>query len=268
MDAGQFKLHLRARTGTRIEETARLCDLVEQSIREQIPPQEIDSIIDNIGLPYSSINLSYSNSAPIGPADADILVSLTKDHRPTADYVHDLRLKLPQGVSRRNLLVSAGRHRQPDSELRSSRSDRYPGCRLRPASQSRVRQQTAGADPADSRNRRSAHPATLRSALSACRRRSDQGTAGRLHAARRRQQPAGFAERQFPDYSDFWLNPKNGVSYSIATQTPQYRIDSLQDLENIPVTGTSGARSGILASWLRSAVAPDWPWSRTTTFSR
>jgi multidrug efflux pump subunit AcrB len=99
VDAGQFKLHLRARTGTRIEETARLSDLVERSIREQIPPQEIDSIIDNIGLPYSGINLSYSNSAPIGTADADILVSLTKDHRPTADYVHDLRLKLPQEFS-------------------------------------------------------------------------------------------------------------------------------------------------------------------------
>ena len=81
MDSGQFKLHLRARTGTRIEETARLCDLVERSIREQIPQDEVASIIDNIGLPYSSINLSYSNSAPIGPADADILVSLSPNHR-------------------------------------------------------------------------------------------------------------------------------------------------------------------------------------------
>ncbi len=87
---------MRARTGTRIEETARLADLVEQSIREQIPPKEITSIIDNIGLPYSGINLSYSNSAPIGPADADIMVSLSEGHRPTAQYVHDLRLRLPQ----------------------------------------------------------------------------------------------------------------------------------------------------------------------------
>src|SRR5262249_39566442 len=94
VDSGQFKLHLRARTGTRIEETARLCDLVEQSIREQIPAGEISSIIDNIGLPYSGINLSYSTSAPIGPADADILVGLTGDHQPTEKYVHDLRFKL------------------------------------------------------------------------------------------------------------------------------------------------------------------------------
>src|SRR5499433_248118 len=96
VDAGQFKLHLRARTGTRIEETARLCDLVEHSIREQIPPDEISSIIDNIGVPYSGINLSYSNSAPVGPGDADILVSLAAKHGPTDKYVHDLRLKLAQ----------------------------------------------------------------------------------------------------------------------------------------------------------------------------
>ena len=96
VDSGQFKLHLRAPTGTRIEETARLCDLVEQSIRQQIPPSEVSSIIDNIGIPYSGINLSYSNSAPIGPADADILVSLSTDHRPTDKYVHDLRLSLAQ----------------------------------------------------------------------------------------------------------------------------------------------------------------------------
>src|SRR5882724_12395243 len=94
VDSGQFKLHLRARTGTRIEETARLCDLVEQSIREQIPQEQVSSIIDNIGLPYSGINLTYSTSAPVGPADADILVSLSENHESTEKIVHDLRIKL------------------------------------------------------------------------------------------------------------------------------------------------------------------------------
>ena len=94
VDAGQIKLHLRARAGTRIEETADLCDRVEGFIRGEIPPTEISSIIDNIGLPYSSINLSYSTSAPTGPADADIMIALSPDHRPTEEYVHDLRLKL------------------------------------------------------------------------------------------------------------------------------------------------------------------------------
>jgi hypothetical protein len=102
VDSGQFRLHLRGRTGTRIEETARLCDNIETSIRQEIPQQEIDSIIDNIGLPFSGINLSYSTSAPIGPADADILVSLNEKHHSTDDYIHDLRIKLAQdfpGVS-------------------------------------------------------------------------------------------------------------------------------------------------------------------------
>src|SRR5215469_7351183 len=94
VDSGQFRLHVRARTATRIEETARICDLIEQSIREQIPPDELSSVIDTIGLPYSGINLSYSTSAPVGTADADILVSLGDKHKPTEEYVHDLRIRL------------------------------------------------------------------------------------------------------------------------------------------------------------------------------
>ncbi len=94
VDSGQFKLHVRAQTGTRIEETARLCDLVEDSIRREIPKNEVSNILDNIGLPYSGINLSYSNSAAIGPADADIQVSLAEKHKPTEEYVHALRAKL------------------------------------------------------------------------------------------------------------------------------------------------------------------------------
>src|SRR5579863_3358771 len=82
VDSGTFKLHLRAPTGMRIEETANLCDLVEQSIRREIPGGEVQSVIDNIGLPYSGINLSYSNSAPVGTSDADILVTLSAKHHP------------------------------------------------------------------------------------------------------------------------------------------------------------------------------------------
>ena len=94
-DSGQFILHVRAKTGTRIEETARLADLVENSIRRVIPPQELDNILDNIGLPYSAINYMHSTSGAIGAADADILVSLKENHRPTAEYVRELRKKLP-----------------------------------------------------------------------------------------------------------------------------------------------------------------------------
>src|SRR4029077_3959331 len=93
--SGAFKLHLRAPTGMRIEETANLCDRVEQSIKQQIPASEVQSIIDNIGLPYSGINLSYSNSAPVGTSDADILVTLSANHHPTDSYLVQTRLALP-----------------------------------------------------------------------------------------------------------------------------------------------------------------------------
>ena len=95
-DSGQFTLHLRAQTGTRIEETARLTDLVEAAIRREIRAGELDVILDNIGLPYSAINWMHSASGVIGAADADVLVSLKRDHRPTADYVRALRQKLPE----------------------------------------------------------------------------------------------------------------------------------------------------------------------------
>jgi len=248
VDAGQFKLHMRARTGTRIEETARISDLVEQSIREQIPPKDIDSIIDTIGLPYSSINLSYSNSAPIGPGDVDILVSLKKDHRPTAEYVHDLRLRLPEefpGVTFSFLpadivsqILNFGLPAPIDIQIvgYSVAANRAFADKLL----ERVKQVRGTVDlhiqqPFD-------QPYL------------------HIDVDRTKAQQVGFSQRDiatnllvslsgsFQTTPEFWLVPKTGVSYSIATQTPQYRIDSLQDLENIPVTGPSGARPEILAS--------------------
>jgi len=248
VDAGQFKLHLRARTGTRIEETARLSDLVEQSIRQQIPPQEIGSIIDTIGLPYSSINLSYSNSAPIGPGDVDILVSLSKDHRPTAQYVHDLRLRLPEefpGVTFSFLpadivsqILNFGLPAPIDIQVVGYSVDAN----------------RAFADKLLERVKQVRGSVYLH-----IQQPFDQPY---LHVDvdRTKAQQVGFSQRDiatnllvslsgsFQTTPEFWLNPQTGVSYSIATQTPQYRIDSLQSLENIPVTGPSGARSGILAS--------------------
>src|SRR6202021_1060322 len=95
-DSGQFILHVRAKTGTRIEDTARLVDLVEGGIRQTIPSSEMDNILDNIGLPYSNINYMYNRSGTTGAADADILVSLKEKHHPTADYVRTLRDRLPR----------------------------------------------------------------------------------------------------------------------------------------------------------------------------
>ncbi len=109
VDSGEFKLHMRAPTGTRIEETAALCDQVEAAIRKQIPQDELVSVIDNIGLPYSGINLSYSNSAPIGPGDADILVDLTKDHHPDRGIRARPAPRARPGISRASRSTSCPR---------------------------------------------------------------------------------------------------------------------------------------------------------------
>src|SRR5438445_2798247 len=91
-----MRLHVRARAGLRIEETARLVDQVEQEIRREVPRKEVTTILDNLGLPYSGINTSYSKSGTIGTSDAEVLVSLSKDHRPTEKYIHELRETLPR----------------------------------------------------------------------------------------------------------------------------------------------------------------------------
>src|SRR5205814_9937092 len=96
VDAGSFQLHVRALAGTRVEETAKLVDEVEAAIRQRVPAQELKGIVDNIGLPTSGINLSYNNSGVAGSADADVLVGLQQNHRPTASYVRQLRLDLHQ----------------------------------------------------------------------------------------------------------------------------------------------------------------------------
>ncbi|HXZ14102.1 MAG TPA: efflux RND transporter permease subunit [Candidatus Sulfotelmatobacter sp.] len=249
VDSGEFKLHMRAPTGTRIEETAALCDRVDAEIRRLIPPSEIVSVVDNIGLPYSGFNLSYSTSAPIGPGDVDILVELSKGHRPTAEYQHLLREKLPgafPGVSFYFLsadIVSqilnfglpapidiqvVGRNLDANREFADKLLNRLkfvPG-----AVDLRIQQ------PFDQ---------------------------PKLHIEvdRTKAQQIGFTQRDvaqnllislsgsFQTAPTFWLDPKTGVSYNIATQSPQYRVDSLQGLENIPVTGPNpAAPPEILAS--------------------
>ncbi|HUK23007.1 MAG TPA: efflux RND transporter permease subunit [Terriglobales bacterium] len=247
VDAGQFKLHIRARAGTRIEETARICDLVEGSIRQQIPRREIASIIDNIGLPYSGINLSYSNSAPVGPADADIMVSLAPRHRPTADYIHDLRLRLPREF--------------PGVEFSFLPADIVSQI-LNFGLPAPIDIQVAGynlegnRDFADNLMRQIRRvPGTVDLHIQQP---FDEPYLN-IDVDRTKAQQVGFSQRDvatnllvslsgsFQTTPEFWLNPQTGVSYSIATQTPQYRVNSLQDLENIPVSGESGAHPEILA---------------------
>ncbi len=248
VDSGEFKLHMRAPTGTRIEETAALCDRVEADIRQQIPQSELVSLIDNIGLPYSSINLSYSNSAPIGTGDADILAELSRDHHPTEKYVHDLRIRLAQdfpGVTFYFLpadivsqILNFGLPAPIDIQIlgRNLAADRIFADNLL--------------------NRLKYVPGTVDLRI------QQEFDQPKLHidVDRTKAQQIGYSARDvaqsllislsgsFQTTPTFWLDPRTGVSYNIAAQTPQYRVDTLQDLENIPVTGPGTPQSEIMAT--------------------
>jgi multidrug efflux pump subunit AcrB len=239
VDAGSFKLHMRAPTGMRIEDTAFLADQVESSIREQIPANEVASIIDNIGLPYSGINLSYSNSAPIGTSDADILVTLSPKHHPTDQYVEQLRLSLAK---------------------------KFPGVIFAFLPSDMVSQilnfglpapidiQVIGNDLEGNRAWADQVLQQVRNVPGTVDLRIQQPFDDpylHLRIERTKAQELGFSAHDiaqnllvslsgsFQTAPTFWLDPRNGVSYSIATQTPQYRTASIQDLENTPVTGTN-----------------------------
>ncbi len=185
VDAGTFRLHVRVRSGTRIEETAKFIDQVEVAIRREIPADELHGILDNIGLPNSGINLSYSDSGVVGSGDADILVSLNEGHRPTPGYVRRLRLRPESRVPRRDVLLPAGRHRQPDNQLRPARAVRHPGRRTRSGQEPRGRRASGGPDPARSRRRGRAHPATRRPVQDRIRHRPHEGLRNGAHRERR-----------------------------------------------------------------------------------
>ena len=248
VDSGEFKLHMRAPTGTRIEETAALCDRVEADIRKQIPQSELVSLIDNIGLPYSSINLSYSNSAPIGPGDADILAELSRDHHPTEKYVHDLRITLA--------------HDFPGVTFYFLPADIVSQI-LNFGLPAPIDIQIVGRNVAANRifadnllNRLKYVPGTVDLRI------QQQFDQPKLHidVDRTKAQQIGYTTRDvaqnllvslsgsFQTSPTFWLDPRTGVSYSITTETPQYRVDSLQDLENIPITGPGTSQSQIMAT--------------------
>jgi len=248
VDSGQFKLHMRARTGTRIEETARLCDLVEQSIRQQIPSDELDTIIDNIGLPYSSINLSYSTSAPVGTEDADILVSLKEGHAPTDRYVHDLRMRLAEEF--------------PGTTFSFLPADIISQI-LNFGLPSPIDVQVVGNNLAANREFANQLLVRMRQIPGAVDLRIQQPFDQpylHVNVDRTKAQQVGYSERDvannllislsgsFQTTPEFWLDPGNGVEYTIAAQTPQYRVQSLQDLENVPVTGETNARPQILTN--------------------
>jgi len=235
VDAGQFLLHVRAKTGTRIEETARDVDEVERYIRNQIPANELTGTLDNIGVPTSGINLSYNNTGTIGNADADILVSLQPNHHRTADYVARLREQLPKRFTGMSFFF------EPADIVAQTLNFGVPAP---------IDIQFVGQDVSDNfkvaaqvaqkmRTVPGAVDVHIQQALDQPRLQYD--------VDRVRIQQLGLTERDvannvlislsssFQTTPNFWLNPQNGVSYNIAVQTPQYKINSVDALNNIPV---------------------------------
>jgi multidrug efflux pump subunit AcrB len=226
---------VRARSGTRIEETARLCDLVEASIRRQIPTRETDNILDNIGLPYSTINLMHSTSGLIGAGDADIMVSLSEKHRPTADYIRELRLTLPREFPGTTFyflpadmvtqVLNFGLPAPIDIQIdgTDTEGDREVADRIL----DEIRR-TPGI--ADARIQQAFDYPELD-----------------VRVDRTKAAQGGYTERDvansmlnslsgsFQITPMFFLNWKNGVSYNLVTQTPQYDVQSLADLQDTPI---------------------------------
>jgi CzcA family heavy metal efflux pump len=242
VDSGQFKIHVRAHTGTRIEETAALCDHIDSTIREQIPAREVVNIVDNIGLPTSGLNLSYSTSAPVGPADADIQVQLSEDHHPTAAYVERLRGTLARqfpGVTFYVLpvdivtqILNFGLSAPIDIQVIGP--DMYGNRALAAKMLDEVRYVPGAADA------RIQQPFDLPNMT--------------VDVDRTRAQTIGLTQKDvaasllvalsgsFQTAPNFYLDPKNSVSYNIAIQAPQYGVDSLAALESLPITGAAAAQ--------------------------
>jgi multidrug efflux pump subunit AcrB len=241
VDAGQINMHVRVATGTRIEETAASFDDIEQAIRQTIPPSQTGDIVDNIGLPFSGLNLAFQNTGTIGPQDGDIYVSLKEGHAPTDTYVKRLREVLPQrfpGVSFAFLpadiisqILNFGAPAPIDVQITGPdgpanevyidevlrRLRRIPGL-----VDVRLQQATNYPEFKVDVNRTQADRLGI----------SERDVTNSLSTTL-----AGSGQTA-PAY---WLNPRNGVSYPIVAQSPQYRVDTLSDLDNTPVNAPGGA---------------------------
>ncbi len=248
VDTSQIKLHMRAPTGTRVERTAILADEVQKVIREVIPEKDLEGILDNVGLPNSGINLSYSSSGTIGSFDADIMISLKPGHRPSLAYMDEL---IP--------ILHA----------------RFPGVEFFYQSADIVTQILNFGTPAAidvqivGNNYRANHELAAKLVTKI----ADIPGAADVHVHQRLNQPSialkmdrtrmqgmGLTPQDLAQNvllplsgsaqttSSFWLNPANNINYQIQAQTPQYNIDSLDDLLRLPVGPANAAASATAAT--------------------
>jgi CzcA family heavy metal efflux pump len=249
VDAGLLRLHLRARPGLRVEETARLTDQVEQMLRSEIPKRELQTVLDNIGVPYSGINLSYSNSGVIGTSDAEILISLNPEHHhPTAQYIRRLRRELParfpgvefffQPADIVSQILNFGLPAPVDVQVIGA--DMRSNYDIAQRISNQIRQIPGTAD---------VHVQQMMSLptiyLDMDRTRINQVG---LNARDVAQSVLISLSGSFQTSPNFWLNPKNGVTYPIAIQSPQYRMTSISDLMNTPVNASTARGPQVLGN--------------------
>ena len=236
-DSGEFIMHVRAHTGTRIEETAALCDHVDQTIRDVIPPDELSAITDNIGLPYSSLNLSYSTSAPVGPSDADIEVTMARKHHSTKAYLDRLREVLARrfpGVTFYSVpsdivtqILNFGLSSPIDLQIVGP--DLYANHALAEKMLNDVRYVPGAVDA------RIQQPFNYPNfTVNVDRTRAASIGLSQANVA---QSLLVTLSGSFQTSPNFYLDPRNGVSYNIAIQAPQYRVDTMAELASLPITG-------------------------------
>src|SRR6202030_1519128 len=245
VDGGQIKIHVRAQTGTRIEETTKLADRIGDAIHKIIPANQLDGIVDNIGLSASGINMAYNNSGTIGVEDADILISLNPDHAPTAAYVKTMREQLPRlfpGTSFAFLpadmvsqILNFGTPAPIDLQVVGNdlEADRKYADELL----ARVRRIPG---IADARIEQAFQQPTLN--LNVDRSLASLVGLSEKDAATAMQTTLSGSSQTSPTY---WLNPKTGVSYPVSIQTPTNTLGTMNGLKNIPVT-SSGADTQLL----------------------
>jgi multidrug efflux pump subunit AcrB len=256
VDSGQILMHVRAQPGTRIEETARLFDFIEQTVRQTIPAAQLDNIVDNIGLPFSGINMAYQNTGTIGPEDGDALISLQEDHAPTAGYIKRLRTVLPQkfpGVTFAFLpadivsqILNFGLPAPIDVQVIGNNQKAnyaYATDLLK-----RIRTVPG---IADLRIQQVFNYPQINVTV-------DRSLAGEVGLTQRDVANSLLVTLSGSSqvHPNFWLNTENGVSYPIVAQMPQYRIDTISDLGNIPITSANTETPRYLGGLARISPGP------------
>ena len=256
VDSGQILMHVRAQPGTRIEETARLFDFIEQTVRSTIPPDQLDNIVDNIGLPFSGINMAYQNTGTIGPEDGDALISLNENHAPTEKFIKQLRTILPRKFPGTmfsflpadivSQILNFGLPAPIDVQvIGNNQKDNYAY-----ATDLLKRIRTVPGI-ADLRIQQVFNYPQINVE-------ADRTLAGEVGLTQRDVANSllvtlsGSGQVQ----PNFWLNTQNGVSYPIVAQMPQYRVDTISDLVNVPITSTNTMTPQYLGGLARMTPGP------------